>query len=146
MHDGPVEQIGDGGKADMRMRPHVHALAGDELHRAEMVEEDEGPDHLPLAMRQRAPHLETVAEIAGSRHDDEIERITCFGIAEHGIVVGHPAHGGLLLFCSETDASRIRRRRRDKGRPHKPLSSPGQCAIAHLDRRSSTPGRQLLIR
>ena len=30
VHDGAVEQIGDGGKADMRMRPHVHALAGDE--------------------------------------------------------------------------------------------------------------------
>ena len=27
VHDAAVEQIGDGGKADMRMRPHVHALA-----------------------------------------------------------------------------------------------------------------------
>ena len=81
----------------MRMRPHVHALARHELHRAEMVEENEGADHLPLAMRQRAPHHESVAEVASARHDDEIERIAGHGIAEHGIVGGLPAHGGLLL-------------------------------------------------
>ncbi len=28
MHDLAVEQIGDGGEADMRMRPHVDAVAG----------------------------------------------------------------------------------------------------------------------
>ena len=80
----------------MRMRAHVHALAGDELHRPEMIEEDEGPDHLPLAMRQRAPHRKAIAEIAGARHDDEIERVAGLGIAEHGIVGGLPAHGELL--------------------------------------------------
>ena len=95
-----VEQIGDGGEPDMRMRPHVHALAGHELHRAEMIEEDEGPDHLPLAMRQRAPHHESVAEVAGARHDDEIERVAGHGIAEHGIVGGLPAHGELLVTFS----------------------------------------------
>ena len=87
-----VEQIGDGGKPDMRMRAHVHALAGHELHRPEMIEEDEGADHLPLAMRQRAPHRKAIAEVAGARHDDEIERVAGFGIAEHGIVGGLPAH------------------------------------------------------
>ena len=92
VHDRAVEQIGDGGKPDMRMRPHVHALARHELHRAEMIEEDEGPDHLPLAMRQRAPHRKAVAEIARARHDDEIERVAGLGIAEHGIVGGEPAH------------------------------------------------------
>ena len=92
VHDRAVEQIGDGGKPDMRVRAHVHALAGDELHRPEMIEEDEGPDHLPLAVRQRAPHHEAIAEIAGARHDDEIERVTGLGIAEHGIVGGLPAH------------------------------------------------------
>jgi hypothetical protein len=53
VHDAAVEQIGDGGESDMRMRTHVHALAGDELHRAEMIEENEGADHLPLAMAAR---------------------------------------------------------------------------------------------
>ena len=68
MHDAAVEQIGDGGKPDMRMRPHVHALPGDELHRAHLVEEDERADHLALAVRQGAAHLEA-AEVAGARHD-----------------------------------------------------------------------------
>jgi hypothetical protein len=99
MHDGAVEQIADGGKPDMRMRPHVHALAGHELHRPEMIEEDEGADHLALAMRQRAAHLKTIAEIAGARHNDKLQRITGFGIAKHGIVGGHPAHEkGLRYF------------------------------------------------
>ena len=99
VHDAAVEQIGDGGKPDMRMRAHVHALAGHELHRPEMIEEDEGTDHLPLAVRQRAAHLESVAEVAGARHDDEFQRVAGFGIAEHGIVGGKPAHGELLKFC-----------------------------------------------
>ena len=86
VHDAAVKQIGDGGEPDMRMRANVHALAGHELHRPEMVEEDEGADHLPLAVRQRAPHLETVAEVAGARHDDQFERVAGEGIAEHGIV------------------------------------------------------------
>ena len=89
MHDAAVEQIGDGGEPDMRMRAHVHALAGDELHRPELVEEDEGADHLALAVRQRAAHLEAVAEVAGARHDDEVERVAGVRIAEHGIVGGH---------------------------------------------------------
>ena len=96
VHDAAVEQIGDGGKPDMRMRPHVHALAGEKLHRPEMIEEDKRPDHLPLAMRQRAPNHKAIAEIAGARHDDDIERVAGGGIAEHGIVGGKPAHGELL--------------------------------------------------
>jgi hypothetical protein len=61
-----------------------------------MVEEDEGPDHLPPAMRQRAPHHEAIAEIAGAGYDDEIERVTGLGIAEHGIVGRLPAHFSAL--------------------------------------------------
>src|SRR5262249_15052578 len=75
VHDAAVKQIGDGGKADMRVRPHVHALAGDELYRAKMIEEDEGPDHLALAVRQRATHLKSVAEVAGARDDDKFQRV-----------------------------------------------------------------------
>jgi hypothetical protein len=58
-----------------------------------MVEEDERPDHLPLAMRQRAAHRKAVAEIAGARHDDQIERVAGLGIAKFGIGRGLPAHG-----------------------------------------------------
>jgi hypothetical protein len=65
-----------------------------------MIEKDERPDHLPLAMRQRAPHCKSIAEIAGARHDDEVERVAGLGIAEHGIVGGLPTHGGLLeILC-----------------------------------------------
>jgi hypothetical protein len=108
MHDRAVEQIGDGGEPDMRMRTHVHALAGDVLNGAEMIEEDERPDHLTLAMRQCAPHRKAVTEIAGARHDDEIERVAGFGIAEHGIVGGLPAHEELLEVCG--DRSRLSHR------------------------------------
>ena len=100
VHDAAVEQIGDGGEPDMRMRANVHALAGHELHRPEMIEEDEGPDHLALAVRQRAAHLESVAEVAGARHDDQLERVAGQGIAEHGIVGGQPAHGNSVIFAA----------------------------------------------
>src|SRR5450631_3206907 len=92
VHDAAVEQIGHGSEPDMGMRAHVHALAGHELHRSEMIEEYEGADHLALAMRQRATHLETIAEIAGARYDHQFERVAGFAIAEHGVVGGDPAH------------------------------------------------------
>src|SRR5262249_56024546 len=40
MHDLAVEQEGDGGEADMGMRPHVDALAGAKLRRSEVIEKD----------------------------------------------------------------------------------------------------------
>ena len=70
VHDLAVEQVGDGGEPDMRMRPHVEAVAGAELGRAEMIEEHERPDHARLHRRQRAAHREAVAEVGGARHDD----------------------------------------------------------------------------
>ena len=82
-----VEQIGDGREPDMRVRAHVHALPGHELHRAQLVEEDERPDHLPLAVRQRAADLEA-AEVARARHDDEFERVAGALVAEDGSLVG----------------------------------------------------------
>ncbi len=47
MQDLAVEQIGDRGEPDVRMRAHVDALAGQELGRPHLVEEDERADHLP---------------------------------------------------------------------------------------------------
>src|SRR5258706_134389 len=43
MHDLAVEQIGDGGEPDMRMRAYVDALAGAKLRRTHVIEEDERP-------------------------------------------------------------------------------------------------------
>jgi hypothetical protein len=48
MLDLAVEQVGDGRKPDMRMRPHVQRLAGLEQGRSHPVEEDERPDQPPL--------------------------------------------------------------------------------------------------
>jgi hypothetical protein len=98
MHDAAVEQIGDGGQANMRMRADVHALAGDELHRPEMIEEDEGPDHLALAVRQRAPHFKSIAEVAGARHDHQFQRVAGMRVAEDRIVGGNPAHDVSVEF------------------------------------------------
>src|SRR5216684_936585 len=74
------------------MRADVHALPGPELNRTATTKQDEGTDHLALAVRQRAAHLESVAEVAGARHDDELQRVAGVRIAEHGIVGGKPAH------------------------------------------------------
>ena len=75
VHDAAVEQIGHRRKSDVRMRAHIHALAGHELHRTEMIEEDERPDHLSLAVRQCPADRKSTAEIARARHDDQFERV-----------------------------------------------------------------------
>ena len=62
MHDLAVEQIGDGGEPDMRMRPHVDAVAGAKHRRPDMVEENERPDHA-----RRAPTA--ARDGPGSRRD-----------------------------------------------------------------------------
>ena len=75
VHDLAVEQIGDGGEPDMRMRPHVEPVAGAEFRRPEMVEEDERPDHARARRGQRAPHRKAVAEIDRARHHDVGDRL-----------------------------------------------------------------------
>ena len=52
----------------MRMRPHVHAGANLQLGRAELVDEDERPDHRPAFARKGAADLE-LAEIVRHRLD-----------------------------------------------------------------------------
>ena len=46
----PVEQVGDGGEADVRMRAHVDALAGHELGRAHWSKKMNGPTIKPVAI------------------------------------------------------------------------------------------------
>ena len=60
MDDLAVEQIGDGGEPDMRMRAHIEPGAGAEFSRAHLIEEDEWPDHAGARRGQGAPHLEAV--------------------------------------------------------------------------------------
>ena len=66
------------------MRTHVDALPRLHQHRAELVEEDEGADHLPARRGQRAAHLEA-AEVTRARHDDHLDGIRRGGIAGHRI-------------------------------------------------------------
>ena len=95
MEDGTGEEIGDGGKADMRMRAHVEAVAGGKLHRAELVEEDEGADHAPLRGREYALHGKAVAEIAAPRQDLILnERRSSGRLVVHG---GPPIPGELTV-------------------------------------------------
>ncbi len=43
--DRAFEQIGDSGEVDVRVRPDVHAASRRQARRAELVDEDERPDH-----------------------------------------------------------------------------------------------------
>ena len=65
--DLAFEEVGHRGKADMRMRPHVEPASGRQAHRAHLVEEHERADHAALHGRQRAAHLEALAQVARRR-------------------------------------------------------------------------------
>ncbi len=95
MHDLAVEQVGDGGEPDMRVRPHVDAVAGLEHGRPEMVEENERPDHARMPRRQRAMHLEA-AEIDRARHDQLCTASLGAGIARGRVLGREEAHDGVL--------------------------------------------------
>ena len=88
MRDSAVEKVSDRGEPDMRMRANVHAPPRDELHRPHLIEKDEGPDHLPFAVGQRAADGKAVAEIAHARDYDEFDCIAGMLVAEHRILVG----------------------------------------------------------
>src|SRR5262249_6882955 len=92
VHDLAVEQIAHRGEPDVRMRPHVDALARAKLGRPEMVEEDERPDHAPLGRGQRAPHGE-IAKVDRARHDRKLDGVAAERIAENRIFRGEKAHG-----------------------------------------------------
>ena len=100
VHDLAVEQERHGGEPDMGMRPHVDALAGAELDRPEMIEEDERADHAALDVGQRAADREA-AEIDAARHDHEIDGVGGRRVAGGRIRVGRETHGELLtVSCS----------------------------------------------
>jgi len=72
--DLAVEQIGQGRDADVRVRAHVDRLgdAGGHVHRAHVVEEDEGADRATLGEGQDAADLKA-AEILAALVDDEFD-------------------------------------------------------------------------
>jgi hypothetical protein len=62
MQDLALEQIGDRGQPDMRMRPHIERAAGREFDRSHLVEEDERADATSLRGRQHPSHDDAVAQ------------------------------------------------------------------------------------
>ncbi len=95
VHDRPLEEIGEGGKADVRMRRHVEPVADGEIGRPHLVPEDEGADHAPAHSRQGTAHGKA-ADVRHPRHDHEIHRIAGRRIAGHGVLATKPAHCPLL--------------------------------------------------
>jgi hypothetical protein len=93
--DLTVEEVGDGGKADMRMRLDVEGFTGAQQRRAHAVEEDEGADEATLTARQRAADSK-VADVARSRDDQVLDGVAGKAIAGLWICSGEEGHGGLL--------------------------------------------------
>ena len=91
--DRAVKEPGDGCQSDMRMGTHIDPLPRPHQHRPELVEEDEGADHLALGCRQCAPHLEA-AKIAGTGHDDTLDQIGRLRVTRHRIRNVGKCHGG----------------------------------------------------
>ena len=91
MHDFAVEQICHRRKADMRMRPHVDAVANAKDRRAEMIEENKRTDHARARRWQSAADLQT-PEIDRTRHDDLRYRIARSGVAEDRVLSRKETH------------------------------------------------------
>ena len=97
MSDPAVEQIGDRGQPDMRVRAHVDRLTGAQDRRSHAVEEDERPDQPALCGRQRAAHLES-ADILGVGYDHQFDLVAGEAVAGLGVTSGKEAHRFLLIF------------------------------------------------
>ena len=74
-----LEQIGHGGKPDMRMRAHIETLARRIADRAEMIEEDERAHHAALVEGQDASHLEPAPQVAHARPDHQVDKLALGG-------------------------------------------------------------------
>ena len=73
MQDLAFEKVGDGGKADVRVRAHVESLPRRQRHRPHLVEEHIRADGALLRRGQDAAHLEAVAEVARARNEQRFE-------------------------------------------------------------------------
>src|SRR5579864_2511365 len=73
VHDRAFEQVGDGRKADVRMRADIEAHTWREYRRTHMVEEDERSDEARRHRRQHTPHGKT-ADVAQMRLENRLDR------------------------------------------------------------------------
>jgi hypothetical protein len=73
------EQVGDGCEPDVRMRPHVVAVAGTGGNRSEVVEEDKRPYTLSRREpRQQSAHQESAAEVVAARLYQFLDGHRCY--------------------------------------------------------------------
>src|ERR1700722_3052991 len=153
MHDLAIEQISDGGKADMRVRPHVHAVARAEYRRPKVVEEDERSHHARARRRQCAMDLKA-AEIDRARHDQFSDGVARAGVAQGWVFAGEKAHDAILRgqFSGMTRSSAVgarRGRRRTRRRAYRP-GLPRSAAASAMKRGSAkaaawTSGVQYIV-
>jgi hypothetical protein len=73
VNDLAVEQVGDRGQSDMRVRTHVQAAAGAQYRRPHLIEENKRPDRAALAAGQGTAHMKAIAEIVHRRDDEELD-------------------------------------------------------------------------
>jgi hypothetical protein len=88
MQDLTLEQVGQGGKTNMGMWPHIQSFAGHELARSHLIKEDERADHLPFVCWQGPTHLEA-SNVVGTGYDDSLDAVRpsrdcCRPFALHG--------------------------------------------------------------
>jgi hypothetical protein len=73
VNDGALEQIGHGGKTDVRMRSDVDPETRRQLSRSHLVEENERTDIAPLRRRQYPADFKS-SDVARPRHHDSFQR------------------------------------------------------------------------
>src|SRR5690606_7702024 len=127
-------EVGDGAEPDMRVRAYVDALAGQQLGRPGLVEEDERADHLPLRCRQSAPDLEA-AKITGARNDEGFDRVDgdLVGTARFDCWV--PAHARYPLDFESASPAPMRGRSRVSIKPHRASGPRGAGPLCSAARR-----------
>ncbi|MND28824.1 hypothetical protein D3C80_193180 [compost metagenome] len=143
MLDFAVEQIGDGGKPDMRMRLDVQRLTSLQDRRSHAVKKDEGADETTLPGRQGAAHRKA-ANIAGARNDEVFDGVAGKGITRDGIVTGKKGHRKLLVSLHESLARTERggsavmvnaASHRSTGRVYSPSRGSTPCGFPARSRR-----------
>src|SRR5882672_12488860 len=98
MHDLAVKQEGQRCEPDMRVWPHIDALAVAQHGRAKVVEEDEGANHSTLGVGKGATDGKA-AKIDAARHDDLIDRIAGWFVTWGRVPAREGCHGCSLVMA-----------------------------------------------
>jgi hypothetical protein len=91
MLDLTLEEIGDRGETDVRMRRDVDALPRSEVHLTHVIEEREGPDRASPG-RWEHPVDRHTAEIAGAGLDHHVDSRGRYRARAHRLERGSDAH------------------------------------------------------